>query len=312
MQWTEVTIQTTTEGSDAMAEVLFAQGISGVSIEDPADISLYQRPSDEWDYIDESIFSNQGATVLVKGYLPPQQDDKLDTIRAEAKRIACLSDGNIDFGSGEVTTRLVRDEDWSENWKQYYKPFVVGDTLAVTPCWETFEEPGRTVVKLEPGAAFGTGQHETTFMCLSLAEKRDLSGLKVLDIGCGTGILGIASVCMGAQTATLIDRDPVAVSASTNNAQLNGCTEKTVICQGNLADQVQGTYDVVFANIVADVIIALLPELPCVLSKDGVIIASGIIKEREQDVAEAAKRHNFITEERMQQGEWIALCMRMQ
>ena len=310
MQWTEVTIQTTTQGADAMAAVLFSQGVSGVSIEDPADIELYQRPSEEWDYIDESIFADHGSSVYVKGYLPSEEAEKVDIIRMEAQRVADLSDEHIDFGTGEVSTRTVRDEDWSENWKKYYKPFTVGDTLAITPCWEQFDSPGRTVVQLEPGAAFGTGQHETTFMCLSLAEKRDVKGKRILDIGCGTGILGIACVCLGAKTATLIDRDSVAVSAAHHNAALNDATDKVKILLGNLADEVKGTFDVVFANIVADAVIALLPEIPRVLNADGILVASGIIRDREADVAKAAQMHRLATIERMQMGEWVALCMK--
>ena len=312
MQWTEVTISTTTWGADAMAEVLFRQGVAGVSIEDPADIILYQRKSDDWDYIDERIFSDRGNVVYVKGYLPSGENKKVHAIEQEAAKVASLTEGTTDFGSGEVKTRTVADEDWAENWKQYYKPFTVGQTLAVVPCWEEFDAPSRIIVRLDPGAAFGTGQHETTVMCLAFLEKSNMEGKTVLDIGCGTGILGIAAICKGAKNATLVDRDPVAVSAAIHNAQLNDCIDKVQIREGNLADQVHGPFDVIFANIVADAILKVLPEIQNLLSPSGLFIASGIIRDREEAVVQAALHCGLSAAERMQQGEWVALCLRGQ
>ena len=274
MQWIEVTIHTNTQGADAMADVFFSMGITGVSIEDAADIALYQRESDEWDYIDESIFADRGEDVQVKAYIQdePGAEKQIAQIRARAAEAASVP--GFDAGSGRVETKTLQEEDWSENWKQYYKPFTVGEKLAVTPYWEPYEaEDGRVVVTLEPGAAFGTGQHETTFLCLDLCQKYGKENGRVLDVGCGTGILGIAAVQLGARECLAVDRDEVAVSACRHNVALNGCEEKVTPVHGNLADQAEGQYDLIFANIVADAVIALLPEAKAHLAKNGTIIA---------------------------------------
>lgn len=309
MRWIEVSIETTSEGADAMAEVLFGFGVSGVSIEDPNDIELYKRKSDEWDYLDESIFCDQNGVTFVKGYLTPENAGFVDLIRSEAKRVATLPDLMVSFGTGNVSTREVMDEDWAENWKQYYHPFIVGRNLAVTPCWEDFEAPGRIVVRMEPGAAFGSGQHETTLMCLTLLDKVISDGDSVLDIGCGTGILGICAVCMGASEALLIDRDEIAVSAARHNAALNRVEDLVIVKKGDLADCVDGQYDIVFANIVADAVIALLPDMHRLLTENGCLIASGIIADREDDVIRAANAQGLSVDTHLRQGEWIALLL---
>lgn len=310
MQWIEVTIHTNTQGADAMADVFFSMGITGVSIEDAADIALYQRESDEWDYIDESIFADRGEDVQVKAYIQdePGAEKQIAQIRARAAEAASVP--GFDAGSGRVETKTLQEEDWSENWKQYYKPFTVGEKLAVTPYWEPYEaEDGRVVVTLEPGAAFGTGQHETTFLCLDLCQKYGKENGRVLDVGCGTGILGIAAVQLGARECLAVDRDEVAVSACRHNVALNGCEEKVTPVHGNLADQAEGQYDLIFANIVADAVIALLPEAKAHLAKNGTIIASGIILEREADVLAAADKAGLAVLDRKNKGEWVALAL---
>ncbi len=311
MRWTEVTICTTTDGADAMAQVLFSMGVDGVSIEDPADIALCQRQGGDWDYIDEKLLADRGANVYVKGYFPSEhQQDKVQTIRDKVALIVSMENDGLNFGSGEIDVHLIEDEDWSQNWKKYYKPFAVGETLAVTPCWEPYASPGRVVVRLDPGAAFGTGQHETTFMCLFMAEHAVQTGDCVLDIGCGTGILGIASIALGASHATLIDRDETALDAARHNVDLNNVAQLVDILRGDLAHGVNGPYEIVFANIVADAVIALMPDVKRLITTQGAFIASGIIAQREQDVIVAAERNGLLVEERMRRGEWIALLLR--
>lgn len=313
MQWVELTIRTTTQGADAMAQVLMDEGITGVSIEDAADLQLYRRKSDEWDYIDETIFADHGDVVYVKGYIAMEKEVQgaINRIMERAAQIAEMDEPGFDAGAGDVLVKLVQDEDWAENWKQYYKPFTVGEKLAVKPCWEDYDAKGRTVVELEPGAAFGTGQHETTLMCLSLCEQYVTPESLVLDIGCGTGILGIAAVKLGAKFATSVDRDEVAVSACKHNAELNGCLASMEVIEGNLADKVRGKYDLIFANIVADAVISLLPQAKKLMAKGAAIVCSGIILDREDDVLQAAQVLGLCVDDRRNRGEWVALAFKM-
>ena len=196
MQWVEVTIRTTTLGSEAMSQVLFDEGVTGVSIEDMADVENLRTRHDEWDYMDEDIFSEHGNVVYVRGYFmrQPSTDQLVNRIMEKVVEITENAEEGFDVGLGEVLVKMVEEEDWSESWKQYYKPIEVGDRLVVKPEWEDYENrEGRVVVELDPGAAFGTGQHETTLMCLELGEQYVRENDEVLDIGCGTGILGISA-----------------------------------------------------------------------------------------------------------------------
>ena len=309
MRWVEVTVCTTSAGADAMSEMLMEHGVTGVSIEDRADVEMMQRRDDEWDYIDENIFSSLNGLVHVKAYLQENgnEQEKVASIRRRAMEIANdpLLDG--DFGGGEVYTCSIADEDWSENWKKYYQPFNVGNRLAVRPCWLEYEPENRAVIELEPGAAFGTGLHETTLMCLQLCDSLATEGIRALDIGCGTGILAIGALLLGAQSALLVDRDEVAVAAARHNIERNRCTDRAIVWQGDLADGVDGKYDLIFANIVADAVIRLLPDAKNLLAEGGSIITSGIILEREQDVARAAEANGLVISERLNKGEWVAL-----
>lgn len=312
MQWVEVTIRTTTLGSEAMSQVLFDEGVTGVSIEDMADVENLRTRHDEWDYMDEDIFSEHGNVVYVRGYFmrQPSTDQLVNRIMEKVVEITENAEEGFDVGLGEVLVKMVEEEDWSESWKQYYKPIEVGDRLVVKPEWEDYENrEGRVVVELDPGAAFGTGQHETTLMCLELGEQYVRENDEVLDIGCGTGILGISAVMLGAKHALCIDRDEIAVSAGKRNARLNYCDDRVELRLGDLAKGVKGKYDVIFANIVADVIIEFLPAAKKLMNKNAHIIASGIIRDRESDVLKAAESCGLVVGKRLEQGEWIALVL---
>ena len=312
MQWVEVTIRTNTMGAELMSQVLLDEGITGTSIEDHHDVEQYRRKSDEWDYVDENIFADHGDEVYVKGYIA-MEAEVYGRVGRIMNRVADLVDmmeeQGVDVGRGEVLVSMVADEDWEENWKQYYKPFDVGARLSVTPCWEPYDAGERVLVQLEPGAAFGTGQHETTLMCLELCQLYAKPEAKVLDVGCGTGILGIAAVALGAAHALEVDRDEVAVHAAQHNAQLNDLSERVTCMEGNLADAVKGKYDLIFANIVADAVIALLPAAKKLMARGATLIASGIILDRETDVIEAVKHCGLRVADRRNRGEWIALAI---
>ena len=300
MQWIEITIHTNTNGADAMADVFFSLGIAGVSIEDAADIALYQRESNDWDYIDESIFANRGGDVRVKAYIQdePHAPAILEAVRQKAAAVA--STPGFDAGPGTVETQSLQEEDWSENWKQYYKPLPIGKKLVVVPAWEEQPADGRVALRLDPGLIFGTGSHATTRMCLAALEQYAGPGKTALDLGCGSGILGIGALLLGCAHVTGCDIDPKAPEVAAGNAALNGFAgDRFTVCAGDiLADaglrRDLGTgYDLVLANIVSDVIIPLAAHAPAFLAPGGTFICSGIIDGREDEVRAAIERAGF-------------------
>lgn len=313
MDYTKVVVHTTTLGAEIVSGMLDTVGVEGVIIEDRADISLYRREEGDWDYIDEHIADNMSQDVLVIGYL--SDDASLsDRLAALRNRTAQLreTDFGIDVGSLALETSSVREEDWANNWKKYYKPFPVGERLWVRPVWE--EEtcpPGRAELVMDPGMAFGTGTHETTGMCLELLEKYVTPGMKVYDIGCGTGILAIAALKLGAASALAVDRDPVCVDAAHNNLALNRMEQAAMTIQlGNLLEGIEASADLIVSNIIAEVIISMTESAKAHLPAGGVWIVSGIIKERREDVEKALSAAGLTLLDTRSRGEWVAMAWR--
>ena len=232
----------------------------------------------------------------VKGYVAdcPENYEKVEAAKAAVARLKTLGLG-VDLGTLAVTVRTVDEEDWANNWKQYYKPLLIGRRLLVLPCWEEKPETDRVVLKLDPGMAFGTGAHHTTRMCLEFLERVMEPGEDMLDMGCGSGILSIAARLLGAKRAVAVDIDPIAETVARDNARMNGLGEDGYeIHIGNLLDdaslraKIGGSYPVVAANIVADVIIGLAPYAKTVVSPGGWFIVSGIIDDRAAETEEKA------------------------
>lgn len=312
MEWIRVSILGNALGREVAQGLLSDLGYENLEIiEDQEAVeAVLLETSKYWDYASaQEIMGKEEPCVRV--YLSEEEDgeEKLLAIRAAADRFR-EENPDLDLGAFSVSVQEMRDEDWANNWKQYYKPLEVGRRLAIVPEWEAYaNQEGRTVVTMEPGAAFGTGQHETTLMCLELMEEMDLLDKRVLDVGCGTGILGITADKLGAREVLCVDMDPVAVSAARHNAALNGCKEEFLCVEGNLADRAKGGYDVIFANIVAHVILALLPQAAPLLAGGGQMVVSGIIRDREQEVLAAAKDAGFMARGRKGMGEWVALLL---
>ena len=217
----------------------------------------------------------------------------------------------LDFGTLALDMQNVADEDWSENWKKYYKPFRIGSHLVVKPTWEAYTPvEGDLVIELDPGMAFGTGTHETTNMCMQLLEKHLSSGLRVMDVGTGSGILAIAAARLGAKDILAIDIDPDAVKVAKENVALNGVEQQVRVVVGDLCKSEAMPCELAVANIVADAICMQAGPLTRHLVKDGLLICSGIIREREQDVLAAAKEAGYTVYDRIEKGEWVALCLR--
>ncbi len=312
MDWIEITIKTTHEGADIAAQVLYETGVTGVVIEDPDDLYAAQQDGLFWDYVDESVLANKDEGVLVKAYISNDAafNDKLIYIRERIEHLKA-QDLDIDLGPMELALTNVREEDWSNNWKKYYKPVRISDRLVIKPTWEEYEpKEGECVLSLDPGMAFGTGTHETTVLCLRLLDRYVNRGDTIADVGCGTGILSIAALLLGAEKATAIDLDTNAVRVAQENARLNGVEDRMQVIHGNLLDKVQGRYDIITANIIADAIISLTQHIRDYLNPDGIFISSGIILERLPEVLEKIEGSGLEVIHKETMGEWAAVVGR--
>ena len=309
MEWIRVSIYTDALGREMASGVLMAMGYENLEIVEDEDAveAVLVETAKYWDYASAKEVV-RGMEPCVRVYLAKEENGEENADAIEEALNAFMEENPEFAGAFTFERTIMRDEDWENNWKQYYKPMTLGKRLAVVPDWETYDNSdGRTVITMEPGAAFGTCQHETTSMCLELMDAMEFTGKRVLDVGCGTGILGIAALKLGAKEVLCVDMDPVAVSAARNNAALNDCGDELTCVEGNLADRAEGKYDVILANIVAHVILMLLPQAAPMLAKGGRMIVSGIIKEREEEIIAAAKEVGLVLKNRNSKGEWVAL-----
>lgn len=313
MDYMEIVVFTTSDAEDAVSEVLMEAGADGVSIENPDDILASQKDKTDWDYLNPEIFSELNGEVRVTCYL--RKDDtlrsRMEQIKTRMEDLLNISTPEWQVGSGRVAHRIVRTQDWANEWKKYYKATKVGKSIAIVPTWEHYRPKGNEhIVHLDPGMAFGTGTHETTVMCIELLESTIKSGDTILDIGCGTGILAICGLKLGASKVTAIDKDPVAVRVCQENAELNDVIGSMQIVHGDLLDKDYEKVDIVVVNIVADAIIEILQHADRVMKSDARLICSGIIRERECDVIKAMHENGYELIERKERGEWVALLIK--
>ena len=300
MRWIEASIGTKPEEIDGLCETLAALGVQGVSIEDENDLrDFLERNQKYWDYIDDTLTEKFRGVSRVKFYLVDDESG-----RTALKRIR-------DALGREITTAYVDDENWEYTWRQYYAPIEVGERLRIVPEWLDPELNGRKALRLDPGLAFGTGSHATTRLCLEIMDGLDLAGKRVLDLGFGSGILSIGAIVLGAESAAGCDVDPNAVTAARQNAALNGIGEdKLKVCAGNvLTDEgirkgLGGGYDLVLANIVADVILPLTGFARRFMAADGRFLCSGIIENRTAEIEAALKRNGFAIVDHRRMEEW--------
>ena len=301
MDWTEVTVPVNAADIDKAGDIAQMVVPYGIYIEDYSNLEQEAREIAHIDLIDEELLKKDRSKAFVHVYISPEENP--------AEAIAFLSERyNAEGIAHEISTASCAEEDWINNWKKYFKPIPVGEKLLIRPIWEQEYDPqGRAVLNLEPGIAFGTGTHETTRLCLELLEKYVRPGCRLLDVGCGSGILSVAGLLLGAQSAVGVDIDELAVKTAVQNAELNGVADRfTGIC-GNLTDKVSGTFDVVAANIVADIIIELTASIEQFMRPDTVYLMSGIIDTREQDVLSVVEKKFDILDRREEKG-WIALA----
>ena len=308
MQWAEVSVDTSHEATDLVSEILQELGAVGVVIEDPALLNEYIR-SGLWDYTDLKE-SEETEVVRVKAYwaLDEELEGKLQRLAA---RLDDLTAHGIDKGAGAVSWKAVADEDWAETWKEFFHTEKIGARTVIKPTWEEYEAKAREiVVELDPGAAFGTGQHATTSLCIRALEDLVRPGMTVFDVGTGSGVLAIVAAKLGAKRVEAVDFDPVAVRVARENVRQNGAEGIVHTERSDLLKSVEGKADLIIANIIADIIVRLFGEVKGSLAAGGTMLLSGIIEDRLADVVEAAALHGFSVEKIEQEKGWAAVVVK--
>ena len=321
MDWIEIIISTSGEGVEPLSGLVIDSGISGLVVDDPADIQglLEGTNAGSWNYIDEKLLENPDRDTVVKVYVPDNSQGR-EQWEALRVRVLALRDSDLDgrLGALRWETRGVRDEDWANNWKVYFKPIVIGSRLVVKPTWEQWEtRADQIVLEIDPGSSFGTGQHETTRMCLEFLEECIQPGMTALDIGCGSGILMTAALLLGARRVVGVDIEENAVYTSTENLTLNGFTpDRFELFRGDLTGdsvfraglaEIAARVDLITANIVANTIIQMAPYFAEFLKPEGKALVSGIITGRRDDVISGMAAEGYALESEKLSGEWAAL-----
>ena len=316
MKWLELHIDTTPAGLEPVSDLLRDQGIEGLVIEDEGDFhSFLEQNRQYWDYVDEGLEQSMAGKCRITFYL---EDSEAGYRTLAMTRIALqpFKEAHPAFGSLLLTMENVEDADWENNWKAFYKPMEIGERLIVIPDWEEADPHGRVALRLNPGLIFGTGSHATTRLCLQALERLVQPGMRVLDLGCGSGILSIAALLLGADSAFGCDIDDKAVDVAYENAALNGIGKDRytvragdVLSDKKLRAEMGAGYDIVAANIVADVIIALSGTVRALMAPEGYFLCSGIIDERAGEVREKLEENGFaVLEENSSEGWYSYLC----
>ncbi len=302
MVWTEIKLKIPTARAEEAAGIANMVVPYGLYLEDYSDLEQQAVEIAHIDLIDEELLQKNRDEAIIHLYLPSNENAR-ESLSFLKERFEAV---HIPF---QADTDTVDPKDFENNWKKYFKSTEIGRRLCICPSWEQYNnKENRKVLKIDPGAAFGTGTHATTAMCLALLDQFITPNQTVLDIGCGSGILSIAAVLLGAERATGIDIDPVAVKVARENAALNGLSEKTEFLVGNLNEKITSRYSIVCANIVADVIMALAPDVPGLLAPGGRFLCSGIIDSRAEEVRAALLRAGLQITNTVTESNWVAFA----
>ncbi len=305
MNWTEITVSIPNEYLESASAIANMTVPYGIYIEDYSDLESSAWEIAHIDLIDEDLISKDRENSIIHIYIS-ECDNAAEALEFLKER---LSAEKIPFAVGDTS---IDDADWNENWKKYFKPIEIGEKLAVVPSWEFYEnKEHRTVLSIDPGAAFGTGTHATTSLCLELLQNYVKNDTQMLDIGCGSGILALASVLLGGKSAFGVDIDAQSVKTARENAQINSVSDRVSFEVGDLTEVVSGKYDVICANIVADVIIRLLPDAKQFMTDSGILIVSGIIDIRKDDVLKSVKENGFKILDEKYKDNWCAFVLSM-
>lgn len=307
MDWKEIVITTTTEGIDAVSGALIMNGVSGYTVQDSRDFEDFlEEKTVYWDYIEESLMSLRSCVTTVTFYV--SDDDEGEKTLCDVRHaLASLKKEDKDglFGELTLSEKVVADEDWANNWKQYFKPLLIGDSLVIKPSWEEYtENDGRKIIEIDPSSSFGTGSHTTTRLCLEYIEKlcSEISPIEnMADIGCGSGILGIGAYLLGCDNITAVDIEDNSIKIAKENFAMNNIPDRKVrALVGSITDDKalyaevsDRKYKLLAANIVADVLISMAPLFREMLAFDGYAVLSGIITEREEQVLDTFRENGF-------------------
>lgn len=302
MKYLQIDIETNKEDIELLTGFLLTRGITDTVIEDPDDLEnlLNKKEEYEWDYVSPEVMDLKDKTPKVTFYLGDGEEENAEELVKAIKE---------KFPQVSVRVTAEDDSQWKDKWKEFFKPARITDCLVVKPTWETYQAAlGEKVIEIDPGMAFGTGTHETTSLCLKMIEKYMNTGDKVLDVGCGSGILSIGAALLGASEVLAVDIDPEAVKVSGENVALNNCQEKVSVQYGNLVDGIDFKANIVAANLMADLVMTLSSHVARHMTADGTYISSGILIEKEEQVAKVISDCGFVIKEIMEDGMWCAIA----
>lgn len=312
MIWYEITIHTTEEAIEMVSNFLHDLGSAGVSIEESGTLNK-QRDTSLGQWYEGPLNDIPEGQAVIKGYYSHVSEQQIEQwIHQLTQSIEQLREYDIDPGKFTITYKVVDEADWANEWKRYYKPVKISDTLVIKPTWEPYEAADKEIViEMDPGMAFGTGTHETTSLCLRLMEQVIQPGDQVIDIGTGSGILAVAAARLGAKHVLAIDLDPVAVESAQINAELNGLTDRITVRLGDLLEQQDGgelpQAQLIIANILAEIIMSFVSDVYDALAPGGIYIASGIIRDKEAAVETALKAAGFRIDRKEYENDWVAI-----